>query len=115
MFQSTNKRISEQNDQFRNGGSTLPGNVLITNGLRIHLVETDHDIQAVMQIVREFDMFTDDNDPYGEHDFGQFIFAGQSCFWKIDLYNIALDGGSECPDEPDKTHRVLTVMLASDY
>lgn len=115
MSQSTNKRIAEQNDCFRKGNSTLPGNVLITDGLQVHLVETGHDVQDVLQVVRDFDAFTEDNDPYGEHDFGQFTFADKSCFWKIDLYNTTLDGGSEFPTDPTKTHRVLTIMLASDY
>ena len=33
-----------------------------------------------------FENFTDDNDPYFEHDFGNFELDGETIFWKIDLY-----------------------------
>jgi len=115
MSQSTNKLIAEQNDRFRKGDQSLPGNVLITQALNCHLLESSLTTQELVQAVQTFDTFTGDNDPYGEHDFGQFTFAGESCYWKIDLYNSALDGGSENPTDPSKTHRVLTIMLAQDY
>lgn len=33
-----------------------------------------------------FDTFTADNDPYGEHDFGNVVVDRETLFWKIDLY-----------------------------
>jgi len=36
--------------------------------------------------VRAFDDFTDDNDTWGEHDFGSVDEGGVRCFWKIDYY-----------------------------
>jgi len=65
--------------------------------------------------VRSFDRFTQDNDPYGERDFGSFDLRGQKLFWKIDYYDLTLTSGSEDPCDPAKTQRVLTVMLASEY
>lgn len=65
--------------------------------------------------VSQFDSFTTDNDPYGEHDFGAFDFKGKKIFWKIDYYDHTLTWGSENPACADVTTRVLTVMLASEY
>ena len=69
---------------------------------------------ALLEVSR-FDHFCAENDPCGEHDFGNFRFCGRTFYWKIDLYNSAMDGGSEDPTDPDKTTRVLTLMLAEDY
>ncbi|MEP4125327.1 MAG: DUF3768 domain-containing protein, partial [Lentilitoribacter sp.] len=65
--------------------------------------------------VSEFNVFTDDNDPYGEHDFGSFEFGGKKCFWKIDYYDLNYQGGSDDPSDLSKTNRVLTIMLADEY
>jgi hypothetical protein len=59
--------------------------------------------------------FTDDNDPYGEHDFGSFGLCNRKFFWKIDYYDPQLEYGSEDPTDPQKTTRVLTLMLAEEY
>jgi hypothetical protein len=65
--------------------------------------------------VRTFDRFDRDNDPHGEHDFGNFDIADQRFFFKVDYYNLEMDGGSEDPADPAKTTRVLTVMKAEEY
>lgn len=65
--------------------------------------------------MNEFDAFSPDNDPYGEHDFGAVEIAGQRVFCKIDYYDTALEYGSPDPSDPAVTTRVLTVMLASEY
>ena len=63
--------------------------------------------------VRDYAAFTEDNDPYGEHDFGSFVIFGNRIFWKIDYYNEALKGWCD-PLSPD-CHRVLTIMRADEY
>ncbi len=65
--------------------------------------------------VASFNEFTEDNDPYAEHDFGSFEFVGRKFFWKIEYYDKELRCGSEDPADPEKTTRVLTLMLAEDY
>jgi hypothetical protein len=70
---------------------------------------------VVLAKVSSFNGFDDDNDPWGEHDFGSLEYEGQTFFWKIDYYDPALKWGSEDPADPHKTVRVLTVMLADEY
>ena len=65
--------------------------------------------------VAVFDHFTKDDDPHGEHDFGAFELVGRKFFWKIDYYDKECRQGSENPADPEKTTRVLTLMLAEDY
>lgn len=65
--------------------------------------------------VRWFDAFTPDNDPYGEHDFGSLVHAGQTIFWKFDYYDLDLQMHSPDPSNPDVTCRVLTIMLGEEY
>jgi len=114
MSQHT-KLIAEQNDRFRSGDLQIPGRIVVTAALAATLQEQGEDLRALHQAVAEFSDFTEENDPHAEHDFGQFTFAGENCYWKIDLYNNTLDGGSEAPEDLTQTHRVLTIMLARDY
>jgi hypothetical protein len=57
------------------------------------------------------------NDPHGERDFGVVEHQGQKIFWKVDVY--ANDGtfswGSETPWDAQKSFRLVTIMLASDW
>lgn len=111
--------IQKQNDEFRKrimipvfGIPEIQGKFVVTRG--IHALGPEP--QIIMSAkVRDFDKFTEDNDPYGEHDFGSFDFEGQKIFWKIDLYDTQYEMGSEEPSDPSQTRRVLTIMLASEY
>ncbi len=69
----------------------------------------------LLRLVREFDSFDSRNDPHGEHDFGCIAVEDTRVFWKIDYYDRTLQCGSEDPADPNKTTRVLTVMLASEH
>lgn len=108
---TNSKKITELNDSFRTTG--IGGKILMTRGI----ADLDQSVQfAIMQKVRDFDTFTEDNDPYGEHDFGSFDHEGVKIFWKIDYYDAHHSAiGSEDPSDPEQTMRVLTVMLASEY
>ena len=75
----------------------------------------EHDLLALLQLVRSFDAFTTDNDPYEEHDFGAIDLGGEKYFWKIDYYDRSMEAGSEDPANPAVTTRVLTVMRADEY
>ncbi|MCQ2740708.1 MAG: DUF3768 domain-containing protein [Alphaproteobacteria bacterium] len=63
----------------------------------------------------EFSDFNEENDPYGEHDFGSFTYKNDKIYWKIDYYDLNCEYLSEDPSNPNVTNRILTVMLAEEY
>ena len=69
----------------------------------------------VLMQVAAFSNFTPENDPHGEHDFGSFKIDNQKFFWKIDYYDKEMEQGSKDPSDPEKTTRVLIIMLAEEY
>lgn len=113
--------VAELNDAFRKtvqipgfGKSDIPGTVLATAGISALDPVTQIEIFAR---IRNFDEFTSDNDPYGEHDFGSVTHpkAGK-VFWKFDYYDREdMRFGASDPSDPDATFRVLTIMLAEKY
>jgi hypothetical protein len=107
---STVHRIASLNDAFRKTG--IGGKWLVTRGI-IALPVLEQ--LAIMQKVCAFNTFNEDNDPYGEHDFGAFEDRGRTIFWKIDYYDPAMEFASADPSDPAQTVRVLTVMLAEEY
>jgi hypothetical protein len=113
------KRIAALNDAFRAslGAATLNGRRLGNVTMTAGIAALPFDLQlAVMRRVRGFDAFTEDNDPYGEHDFGAFDQPGAGkIFWKIDYYAPGMQRGSEDPADPKQTVRVLTILLADEY
>jgi len=106
-----NQRVRELNDVFRTKGQGN-GTILITQAVRAN---GEAFIQEVATAVRNFDAFSEDNDPWGEHDFGALEVCGQKVFFKIDCYDPTCSQGSENPANAALTHRVLTIMLASEY
>jgi hypothetical protein len=104
-------RLIELNDLCRTAPG-IGGQWFITEGIAALPPE---DQSAIREKVERYDDFTEDNDPYGEHDFGAFTHKGMKIFWKIDYYHPTLDIGSEDPSDPAMTRRVLTVMLAEEY
>lgn len=100
-------RIRVLNDNFRS--TFIGGRVVLTSGVN----ELPIDVKAkALLMVKTFKDFTTDNDPRGEHDFGSFEVAGETFFWKIDLY--------EEPDVKDSNGepfvtRVLTIGFLDEY
>ncbi|MBL0001421.1 MAG: DUF3768 domain-containing protein [Sphingomonadales bacterium] len=72
-------------------------------------------MMAALLAVRTFNDFTNGNDPYGEHDFGAFTMGGERLFFKLDYYDHSLQAHSPNAADAAVTHRVLTIMLASEY
>lgn len=107
--------IRALNDAFRRGERPELGQVVITDGVRELVAVWPLGIVAIYDAVRRFDAFDEANDPYGEHDFGSFEFAGEKLFWKQDYYDKTLESGSENPADPAVTTRVLAIMLAEEY
>jgi len=113
---SATERTQRLNDEMRASiltGACKPfGSVIMTRGV----AEQGQDfVQRAGEAVATFETFDSDNDPYGEHDFGAFEIEGENLFFKIDYYDLDMQGHS--PDKSDVavTHRVLTIMLASEY
>ena len=75
----------------------------------------EDNVISIIEKVKNFNDFSEDNNPFGERDFGSFDFKGTKIFWKIDYYDNQMEYHSEDKSDPDKTVRVLTVMLSSEY
>ena len=102
--------ITTLNDTFRK--TFTGGQVLLTAGIDSMSMD---DKANILSKVRNFNDFTEDNDPYGEHDFGSFDYKGNKIFFKIDYYDLNYEFLSKNPANPDITNRVLTIMLAEEY
>jgi len=109
---SPNDKIALLNDKARKGW--LPGStkILLT---RMVTALPELELAELRRAVAAFDTFTEDNDPYGERDFGAIELGGERCFWKIDYYDRSLRCGAEDPSDTSETMRVLTLMHASEY
>ena len=106
----TTAAIRDLNDLFR---TTLTGGrVLMTAGVAALAEETT---ARVLTAVRTFTAFTEDNDPWGEHDFGAIDVNGERIFFKIDCLCPTCEMASEDATDEAKTVRIMTIMLASEY
>jgi hypothetical protein len=103
-------RICTLNDELRRFGQG--GQIMITSGIQALGTEG---VAHVLAAVAGFDAFTDDNDPYGEHDCAILTVDGHQVMFKIDYYDRDLAYHSPDPSDPTVTERVMTVMLASEY
>lgn len=107
------KRIRDLNDAFRKDPTRF-GRAVVTRGVNDLGPEF---VLLATRAVASFEDFTEDNDPYGEHDFGSFELGGKKLFRKIDAYEKGSNytAGAETPDAELTTDRVLTIMLADEY
>ncbi len=103
-------QIKRLNDQFRR--SLNGGRVVVTAGVQ-HLGQSA--LNDILRAVRCFCDFEDNNDPYGEHDFGRIDVLGYELLWKIDYYDLTATFGSPDPSDLSVTLRVMTIMLAEEY
>ncbi len=94
-------KIALLNDAFR---TTLSGgSVLLSAGVN---ELPDMVKAAAIRKVVSFDEFNEDNDPYGEHDFGSFELCNRRFFWKIDTTTAQWSTGA-------RTRPTRTKQLAS--
>lgn len=103
-------RIQQLNDALRT--RFVGGQIVLTTGFQTLPGEQQ---AALLAAIRQFNDFTPDNDPYGEHDFAVVEHAGVRVYWKIDYYDPTLQQHSLDAANPELTHRVLTVMLPAEY
>lgn len=101
----TSVKIAEMNDAFRKANTA---SYMVTQGVRERC-----NVMGVLFAVRHFSEFTEENDPYGEHDFGSMKLEGETMFWKIDYYDPSFE--LWCDPLHPECERVLTVMLAEEY
>jgi hypothetical protein len=112
MTTVTTEKIAEINDRFRKKGNDPLGQYVTTQQVAAMPLS---DRIALKRMVSLFDNFAEENDPYGEHDFGSVEFKGEKYFWKIDYYDESYEYGSEDPSNLVITRRVLTIMHSSEY
>ena len=108
--ESKTDRIRALNDAFRR--TFVGGAVMITAGIEAMPLDQR---RSLLQKIRSFDAFSQDNDPHQEHDFGSVDEAGVRCFFKIDYYDRKTEFGSPDPADPAVTTRVMTIMRADEY
>lgn len=111
--------LQAQNDAFRQALFTkldapkreLQGMYNVTRG--VHHLPPDAKLR-ILHAVRNYNDFTKDNDPYGEHDFGVIQLPNlPKVYWRIAYYEDAtMQWGAEAPAE--KCFRVLTILLADE-
>ena len=108
----TNKTqaIRRLNDELRQ--NLTAGTALITTGVAALGIEA---VARIVKTIAVYDDFCHANDPYEEHDFGNFEIDGQKLFFKIDYYDKSHCCHSPDPSDPSVTERVITIMLAEEY
>lgn len=114
--ENESERTRRLNDEMREriltGGVEAYGTVVLTRGVA---ERGEAFVRQAAEAVARFDAFDEDNDPYDEHDSGAFEIDGEKPFFKIDYYDLDMRGHSPDKSEIAVTHRVLTVMLVSEY
>ncbi len=94
------------NDLFRRSlGAIGSGRLVMTCGVDALPEDTK---AKIFLVVRDFDDFDQDDDPYGEHDFGALTVDQHRIFWKIDYYDAEYRYHGH-------VNRVLTIMLGHEY
>lgn len=104
------ERIRTFNDNLRS--RHVGGKVMLTTGISDLGEEKG---AQILSAVANFDEFTADNDPYGEHDCAVMEIDGIRIIWKVDYYDKSFTYGSSDPSDPSMTERVMTIMLAQEY
>ena len=116
-------KVAEQNDAFRRHvclGSPYPPEVPTLMGRLVCTAAVSARgllfVNTCQRAIGFFADFSTDNDPEGFHDFGGVQIAGVIVWFKIDLYDGPdLQYGSEAPDDPARTCRVLTILFPADW
>jgi len=111
--------VAEQNDAFRKAqcgypsGEPIPeGKLVVTRGVHDEGVAFQ---MVLVERVALYNDFTFDNDPTGWHEFGSVEVNGKTVWFKLDLYDLNYEMGSETPHDPDQTRRVMTLLFPHEY
>ncbi|MDF1864393.1 MAG: DUF3768 domain-containing protein [Saprospiraceae bacterium] len=106
------QQIAKLNDELRTTFNPSAGKVVLSQG--VYCLPAQDKVK-IFELVQNFNDFSENNDPYGEHDIGSVDHNGNKVFWKIDYYDTNLEYHSEDPADPNKTNRVMTIILANEY
>ncbi len=107
--------IRDLNDQLRNSlatGKIAGGKIMVTPGINAMPLERQARVFAAVQA---FNDFTDENDPWKEHDLGVVVIDGERIFFKFDYMDPTMSYASDDPSDTTITVCVLTIMLADEY
>lgn len=99
------ERTRALNDRFRQ--SFWGGKVVLTDTVSFLPM---NELENVVDMVRNYCLFDDDNDPHQERDFGSFDYGGTKYGFKIDCYDNTMQFHSPNPADPAVTQRVLTIF-----
>src|ERR1039457_3240381 len=89
------RRIRQLNDAFR---KTFAGGKMVMTANVAALPEMVK--SSALGKVGEFNDFTPENDPHGEHDYYSFEHCNRTFIWKCDYYDKEMEAGSEDPADP---------------
>ena len=110
------KKVAELNDALRDTifkPNSTKDKIVFSEGV-INLSAQQQ--LYILNRVKNFSNFNEDNNPFGERDFGAFDNEEDiRIFWKIDYYDNNMEFHSEDKSDPKKTTRLLTIMKASEY
>lgn len=110
MKTKNNTLIAQLNDNLRKNPG-CPGWMMTRGVTKLGLEK----INLVLEKIKNFDNFNEDNDPYGEHDYGSVEHDGLTIMWKIEYYDMSLKCSSDDPSDPKKCRRIITLMLSEEY
>ncbi len=110
MQSNKTAKIRQLNDALRRSGAR--GRIVITRGIG---ALPSKKVRKILFAVKTHAAFTEDSDPYKEHDFGSDEIDGTLIFWKIHNFNQTMSVHSPDSSDPTVTERVLTIMLAEEW
>jgi hypothetical protein len=110
-------RSRELNDALRSCREPIAalianGSIMLTQALAMR---GEPFVSRALAAVAGFDEFSEDNDPWQEHDMAFLDVDGARIFFKVDYYDPEMRHLSADASNPEITRRVLTIGLASDY
>jgi hypothetical protein len=105
-------RIASLNDQLRSSldqrfGAIFLSHAVASTGLAVQM--------SVREAVKTYSAFTPENDPNGEHDFGEFEVGDERYCWKIDCRDSAPEQKPAGSPYLGGKPRTLMIMFADEY
>lgn len=107
----TEETIKIENDMFRKTMISSPKHRICFTEMVADL--KDEDREELIGLIRNFNDFNEDNDPYGHHDFGMIEMKGQKYYFKIDYYDDSWEYGEDPLEK--KPNRLMVIMNSKEY